>query len=1016
MNNLIRKFNKGHHKTCSENISKRKMLREQIISSSILVKSSAPNMKNNNMIIPKTKPNTGDSFDKDLQLNYNILKNPELFGNDIQSSLENKEDVSSTHYLTQSLQYNRDSKFGISSNYTNRNHYKIYLGKNITKKDLSLKKKKIPSVTTLSNKKNTNENKNNLNLISRKRNQNCLTLSNCPKEMNISNSNNEINKSFNNKNNNKDNLENKLYKKKKNNTDNKKNQNKKISNMCKTKRKLSNLIEDGVPNVLFPLKSKTQNYLNSIEHNVKDKKNEINKKIRITKMDKKLSNKNKNNSKKKLFIKLNEKNNKVNDFILNDNSSQKKLDDVDKHFKSPHISFLKNTSVNKRFLRNKSHVQNTNLNKLEYLKGVVILNQNSVECEKQIIDSNTYRWVENNYIEKEKGKDFKKEIMYEASSINNEKKGCAKCNNLDLPKKSRISQNDINQNYNVHKKLILETGCDERNTFSKHIFQNNTPMINKVFVFEIGNTKIFNDQYNYIEKFEENKKNNIEYIDSSEQLNHITRIIKKNIEFNKDQKNIKINNSYNELNKHLNKKIKNTPNNEHKKKIITSNLSLGNQNISDSNTINCEENKIKLKKNEKNKKENGNSFGDKDNPFLSNSPNVDNIKNLDDKIISFEKENIGNMENEVILNVKKNNIKNNLSKNKDNFIEKEDLNSHELSIPSNSITINISKQITKNRRVNKVRYKKIKKSNLSNILFLSEQCIESIFNYFDLLSINAISLLNKKYYFYFKPIIHKKIKQKIFEYYKNNPNLYNNKIKHTLMKYSPLSKLSPRFLHLKYADLLYAKNIKYDEEILKDLTRTFPNNKTFKYGNINYNRLYHLLTVYSIYNPKIGYAQGINFLAAHTVLLFEKEEIGFIFLDALLRKFDFEKLLGLKNELQIKMNNIKLDLMKYCPEIFNYLESLSLNHEFFMTNWVITLFSNSMNDNLLFIVWDFLFIYGWKFFRFFSISILNTYKDSIMKEEQNQLTFYMKNILRTTQFQKDFIEIIDKTFILMDKE
>ena len=114
------------------------------------------------------------------------------------------------------------------------------------------------------------------------------------------------------------------------------------------------------------------------------------------------------------------------------------------------------------------------------------------------------------------------------------------------------------------------------------------------------------------------------------------------------------------------------------------------------------------------------------------------------------------------------------------------------------------------------------------------------------------------------------------------------------MSYSPLSKLSPLLLHKKYVDLLLQNNQRYDQEIQKDLTRTVPDDSSFKYGNSNYNKLYHLLTVYSLYNAKIGYAQGINFIAANIIKLMEKEkeENILVFLDGFLQKFDFGKLLG----------------------------------------------------------------------------------------------------------------------------
>ena len=75
-----------------------------------------------------------------------------------------------------------------------------------------------------------------------------------------------------------------------------------------------------------------------------------------------------------------------------------------------------------------------------------------------------------------------------------------------------------------------------------------------------------------------------------------------------------------------------------------------------------------------------------------------------------------------------------------------------------------------------------------------------------------------------------------------------------------------------------------------------------------------------------------------------------------------------------------------------------------------------MDETYLFRVWDFLIIYGWKFFRYFVISILNLYKKNIFEEEQNKLTFYMKNILKNENFKEKFNKIIENTFELMNKD
>lgn len=135
-----------------------------------------------------------------------------------------------------------------------------------------------------------------------------------------------------------------------------------------------------------------------------------------------------------------------------------------------------------------------------------------------------------------------------------------------------------------------------------------------------------------------------------------------------------------------------------------------------------------------------------------------------------------------------------------------------------------------------------------------------------------------------------------------------------------------------------------------------------------------MLTAYANYNKNIGYAQGLNFLAANSIFIFEKEMDEFLFLDALIQKFNLENIIGLSNNLSIKLEEISNCLNKYFPKIKKYLESMNLNYEFFLAGWVLTLFSNSINNEYLFYIWDFMIIFGWNYFNCFIIAVLKIMK------------------------------------------
>ena len=202
---------------------------------------------------------------------------------------------------------------------------------------------------------------------------------------------------------------------------------------------------------------------------------------------------------------------------------------------------------------------------------------------------------------------------------------------------------------------------------------------------------------------------------------------------------------------------------------------------------------------------------------------------------------------------------------------------------------------------------------------------------------------------------------------------------------SSLLKLSPAILRKKYTDLIFENN-KYDIDIKKDLTRTFPNNSLFKYGNIYYNKLYHILTAFSNYNKNIGYVQGINFLAAHIIYFFKDEIDEFIFLDAMIHKFEFDKILdnNLNNQFfERKLKNINYFLLKQLPKLNKFLSDNKLNFDFFTTNWILTLFSDSMKTEILVIIWDYLIIFGMKFFRYFILNILLLYENDILNSTQD---------------------------------
>ena len=281
------------------------------------------------------------------------------------------------------------------------------------------------------------------------------------------------------------------------------------------------------------------------------------------------------------------------------------------------------------------------------------------------------------------------------------------------------------------------------------------------------------------------------------------------------------------------------------------------------------------------------------------------------------------------------------------------------------------------------------------ILNLSETCV-------DFFKISRNYIYNKIY----NKIIEDKNKSKfIYKILRNTRKYCSEKLKQIIEN---------RKMKAFYKQLLF-KNETYDEYILKDLPRTFPNEESFNEGKTNYNKLYNVLTCYSNYNQKVGYVQGMNYICGRAICLFSSEEDVFVFFDGLLNLMKMVNYLSGNNETKVLhfLNKVSKILQKYIPDIFEYFNEKGLSHDFFSVRWVFTLFSSSLERNSLAIVWSFMIIFKWKFVYSFIIQILKKYEKYICNLSETQVCNKMKELLGTINFKNDFKEIIRSTLNFM---
>lgn len=121
------------------------------------------------------------------------------------------------------------------------------------------------------------------------------------------------------------------------------------------------------------------------------------------------------------------------------------------------------------------------------------------------------------------------------------------------------------------------------------------------------------------------------------------------------------------------------------------------------------------------------------------------------------------------------------------------------------------------------------------------------------------------------------------------------------------------------------------------------------------------------------------------------------------------------NTVRKKLLEVEKIIKRFIPDLHNFLEINYLNHEFFTTQWIITIFANSVKPNNLFRIWDLAFIYGWRFLNFLIVSILLNFKQIILNYDVNQLSSFMKGLLKSVIFEQSFLQIVNMTFEMMNE-
>ena len=264
----------------------------------------------------------------------------------------------------------------------------------------------------------------------------------------------------------------------------------------------------------------------------------------------------------------------------------------------------------------------------------------------------------------------------------------------------------------------------------------------------------------------------------------------------------------------------------------------------------------------------------------------------------------------------------------------------------------------------------------------------------------------------------------LLQYSKRKPQQYLNLFKHEgpPMKYRWSLWKNRLDLDQYYIADLFEKmrflTTSYENDIKKDIHRTFPEEAYFSSELFNYigqEQLFRVLKAIAIYLPNVGYCQGMNFIVAFLLLVNGgNEQETFWFFVGLARSHDyllmgfFERNFPLLNLYHHVFYEV---FKKELPKLHEYLSSQQIPDQLWITKWLLTMFLYSLPPCIVVRIWDYIFSENLFALIKVSVGLLKMIEKDLMNLDTLGFDILLKHIKGD---KKKVNQDDDYTFIIKD--
>ncbi|KZT10974.1 RabGAP/TBC [Laetiporus sulphureus 93-53] len=182
----------------------------------------------------------------------------------------------------------------------------------------------------------------------------------------------------------------------------------------------------------------------------------------------------------------------------------------------------------------------------------------------------------------------------------------------------------------------------------------------------------------------------------------------------------------------------------------------------------------------------------------------------------------------------------------------------------------------------------------------------------------------------------------------------------------------------------------HEKAITRDLGRTFPQHAFFTDGRgIGQENLFNVLKAYSLYDPQVGFCQGLPFVAA-ILLLYMPDEEAFCLLVRLMYSYDLRgHFLPDMPKLQLRIFERLVE--EHAPVLHVHFLRERIKSSMYCSQWFMTMFSTRLPMDVVFRIYDNCLASGIEALFSFGLALLLKNETTLLSLTFDQLVTFLNN-------------------------